>query len=65
MNHVKVKSSNIESIAHDGAETMHVTFKGGATYEYKGVTVEGHTKLMNAASPNGHLRSMNVKGTKI
>jgi hypothetical protein len=70
MKHVTVESSHIASIAHDGAETMHVTFKGkdgkpGATYAYQGVTVAGHKKLMEAESVGKHLRTMDVKGVRL
>lgn len=36
MDHIRVKSSNIESVAHNG-EHMQITFKGGHTYHYANV----------------------------
>lgn len=65
MQFIPVKSSNIESIAHDGKETMRVQFKNGGLYEYQGVTVAGHKKLMEAKSIGKHLRLMDVKGVKL
>lgn len=60
-----VKSSNIESVAHDG-ENLHIRFKGandkpGQTYTYQGVSPVLHQKLMAADSPGGFLAS-NIRG---
>lgn len=59
-----VKSSHIEAIGHSGS-TMHVTFKGGRTYAYSGVTPEAFEKFKNAESKGRHLRSMGITGTKL
>jgi KTSC domain len=59
-----VKSSNIESIGHDG-DTMHVRFKNGGTYSYTGVTAEGFRRLKEAPSVGKHLAKMNVSGKKL
>lgn len=66
MEHVKVDSSNIESVAHDaGSETMEVRFKNGGLYRYDGVTAAGHRKLMESNSKGQHLRRMDVRGVKL
>lgn len=55
MNHVKVKSSNIDSIAYSEPERkMEVKFKGGKTYEYTDVPPEVHAELLNSSSPGSH-----------
>jgi hypothetical protein len=60
-----VESTNVEGTHHDGKETMHVKFIGGAVYHYDGVTVEGHKKLRAAKSVGKHLKLMNVTGIKL
>lgn len=67
---VKVVSSNIVSVGHDGKETMHVLYagKGGredTLYEFEGVSADAFGKLLNAKSIGSHLYRMNVKGTKV
>ena len=60
----KVDSSNVEAIGHEG-DVMHVEFKHGGTYEYKGVTAAGVAKLKGVHSIGVHLRKMDVKGVKL
>lgn len=56
MKHIEVKSSNIESIAHDPDKNLlHVKFKNGSTYEYEGVSKEHHEALMSAKSIGSHI----------
>lgn len=64
MKHEPVKSSMIESLAHEGT-TLHVKFKGGAVYEYQGVTPGQFHALKNSASVGKHLNSMNITGRRI
>jgi len=64
MQHHEVKSSMIESIAHKGT-TLHVKFKGGATYEYQNVKPEQFQMLKNAPSVGQHLNKMGIKGVKL
>lgn len=57
-----VDSSNIESIGHDAdAKTLHVKFKGGATYKYANVPTSAHAALMAADSKGKHLNA-NIVG---
>ena len=49
MTHTKVKSSNLESVAHEGT-TLEIKFKGGGTYRYEGVHPNTVRALMNAKS---------------
>jgi hypothetical protein len=52
---VPVKSSNIKSIGYDAASRrLHVEFAGGAVHEYKDVSPERHSMLINAPSIGGH-----------
>lgn len=49
----KPKSSNIESITYkDG--TLAITFKGGTTYLYEGVSEKEHNEFNSAESWGGH-----------
>lgn len=64
MKHHEVKSAMIESIAHKGT-TLHVKFKGGATYEYQDVTPEKFQSPKSAASVGKHLNGMGIKGVKL
>lgn len=62
MKHHEINSSMAASIAHKG-DTLHVTFKGGKTYEYKGVTAKQFEDLKSADSFGKHLNGMNIKGS--
>lgn len=64
MKHHAVNSSMIESIAHNGT-TLHVKFKGGATYEYQNVTPEKFQMLKAAPSIGQHLNKMGIKGVRL
>jgi hypothetical protein len=64
MKHHLVSSGHIESIAHKG-DVMHVKFKGGNTYEYKGVSEMQFNQLKSAPSTGKHLAGMGVKGAKL
>jgi len=59
-----VTSSNIVAIGHDGDE-MHVTFKSGGTYVFKGVNQKDAEGLMSAKSIGRHFAGMKIKGTKL
>ena len=50
-----VKSSQIESIGHDGS-TLAVKFKSGGTYHYQGVSADDFSKLQKAESLGSHLQ---------
>ena len=65
MKHEPVKSSMIESLAHNGSNTMQAKFKGGAVYEYQGVTPDQFHALKHSASVGKHLNSMKVTGRRI
>jgi hypothetical protein len=54
----------IESIAHKGT-TLHVKYKGGATYEYQNVTADQFHTLKHAESVGRHLNGMKIKGVKL
>lgn len=46
-----VRSSNVASVGHDAKTgTLHVGFKNGSVYEYKGVPGAEHQALVNAPS---------------
>lgn len=62
MQHHGVKSSMVSSIAHKG-DVLHVTFKGGKTYEYQGVSASQFHALQNADSIGRHLNAMKIKGS--
>jgi len=59
-----VESSSIKAIGHDG-DTMHVTFKNGATYVYEGVKAHVFDGLHSAKSIGKHFAGMKMKGTKL
>lgn len=57
----KVQSSMVTHVGyHDQSQTLHVTFAGGKTYRYHGVSPELHKDLMAAPSTgkfiNEHVR---------
>lgn len=55
-----VKSSNIDSIGHDGSN-LAVKFKGsGKTYHYENVPAATHLALVNAPSVGQHFAA-NIK----
>lgn len=56
VNLVAVASSNIAAIGHD-AETseLHVKFKNGGVYAYRGISAAQHAELMAAPSIGAHL----------
>lgn len=57
MNHSPVKSSTIESIAHDDKiGALEVRFKSGATYRYDGVPPHVHQRMLRSQSPGTFLR---------
>lgn len=48
-------SSNISHVGYDEAtQTLHVTFKSGATYEYSGVSKSDYDKFVSASSMGSH-----------
>lgn len=64
MEHVKVESSNIESIGYESG-IMEVRFKNGGLYQYRGVSKDDYNELINAKSVGKHLNQMGIKGRKI
>ncbi len=51
MKHIKVFSSNLESIAYDlESKTLEVQFKGGSRYQYENVPPGTYAGLLNSAS---------------
>jgi hypothetical protein len=62
MDHIKVQSSNIESVAHKGT-VLHVRFKNGGLYEFMDVSKDQFNALVNAESPGKHFNSMGIKGS--
>lgn len=68
MEMIPVESSNIESVGHDGKETLRVTFKGSGSYDYIGVTEDEFLALLNAPSVGkayGALTRGKLKGIKL
>lgn len=59
-----VKSSNLTHIGHHGT-TLHVTYKGGATYRFEPVSAEQYAGLMAADSKGKALVALGIKGVKI
>lgn len=53
MERQSVKSSNIQSMGHDG-DKLHVEFKGGKVFEYEGVSREQFDEMMGAKSIGSH-----------
>lgn len=53
MERQKIKSSNIESMGHDG-EKLHVEFKGGKVFEYEGVSRKQFDEMMGGLNPSAH-----------
>ena len=64
MQHIKVTSSNITSVAHKGS-VLHVRFKNGGLYEYQGISKDDFNDLVNAESVGRHLNQMGIKGKKV
>ncbi len=64
MKHEAVKSSMAVSLAHKG-DVLHVKFKSGKVYEYKGVSSAQFHALKNAESIGKHLNSIGIKGTLV
>lgn len=52
---VPVKSSNVEAVGYDpDKRTMHVRFKGGATYIHHDVEPAHHAAFVSAPSVGAH-----------
>ena len=66
---IPVESSNIESVGHDGAETLRVQFKSSGAYDYRGITETEFIDLVNAESVgkayNALTRGKGIKGIKL
>jgi hypothetical protein len=61
MKRAPVKSSHFAAVGYDpAARKMHIEFKNGAVYEYKGVPEQFHKTLMEADS-QGEFFHKNVK----
>lgn len=59
VNFVPVKSSNIAGVAHDPrSNELHVEFKNGGVYVYRGIDAVQHAALMAAPSIGSHLHSV-------
>ena len=50
---IAVESSNVESVGHDGNETLRVQFKRGAPYDYRPVQADEFQKILVSSSPGG------------
>lgn len=62
MQRAAVTSSTIVSVGHDAtAALLEVEFKGGAVYQYRGVSAEVHAELMAAESVGKHFAE-HIKG---
>lgn len=66
---IPVESSNIESVGHDGAETLRIRFKGSATrpatdYDYPGATEQDFFDIINAESAGRAYQAFKGKGIK-
>jgi hypothetical protein len=61
----QVSSSHVESVGHHNGDVLRVTFKGGATYDYPGVSADTFQDLKAADSPGKFIRGLGVKGTKV
>lgn len=55
-----VESSNLKQVGHNGVDELHVIFKSGSRYAYKGVTAETFQDLLAAESVGSFLAS-NIK----
>jgi len=71
---IPVESSNIESVGHDGKETLRVRFKGSDTrpatnYDYVGATEQDFFDIINAESPGRayqmFTKARGIKGIKL
>ncbi len=62
MKHCEVKSSMAASIAHKG-DVLHVRFKNGKTYEYKGVSAAQFETMQKSDSFGKCLNGMQIKGS--
>jgi len=51
----RVDSSNIQAIGHSG-DTLRITFFGGKSYDYSGVSSETFTAFLNAESKGQYFR---------
>ena len=76
LKHIKVKSSHVFSIAHDGNDILEVTYKavpgkhGEVTWQYKPITRAQYDSLMKAESKGKWLhlnvrKNERIKGSKI
>jgi len=66
---IPVESSNIESVGHDGAETLRIRFKGSATrpatdYDYPGASEQDFFGIINAESVGRAYQAFKGKGIK-
>jgi hypothetical protein len=58
MQGLHVKSSNVKSIAYDGAsQSLQVEFHSGSTYTYQSVPPQIHEQLMAAPSKSAYIRN--------
>lgn len=56
MNHQRVKSSIIESVAHEAStKKLHVKFKNGTVYEYDNVPIAKYLALITSPSVGSYL----------
>ena len=64
-----VESSNIESVGHDGAETLRVKFKNGIPYDYVGISEDKFLNLVSAPSVGKAygvlMKEVGIKGIKL
>lgn len=60
--HTPVTSSNLESAGYDPeSHTLGVTFKGGSTYHYHGITPAQHADFQAASSKGSWVHQHLVK----
>lgn len=66
---IPVESSNIESVGHDGNETLRVQFKNSGAYDYVGIGEEDFFSLVNADSVGRAYQQLTkgrgIKGIKL
>jgi hypothetical protein len=64
MRFTEVESSNLSAVAYDGIDTLHVRFKSGDLYEYKGVTPElygNFAATFDSEESTGSFLNLNIK----
>ncbi len=65
MDMIPVDSKAIESIGHDGADTLRVQYKNGGLYDFNGVHPAEVNAILQADSAGKYLNSLGIKGEKV